>query len=204
MMFIKHCGVAHVCAHAQARHSTWMLQPLAAPRRPTFSAFQVSSSRRHVSRSRRYPACRGDSSLGHGQRPGPLRRVRRLDRSPAAQPGPGPGRSDARRRPRHLEQQRLIMERQTRRRSHRQISTHLPRCRWPPAPRLARQASRPTRLSPAMGRWTRVERPRRRPKAPRPRSGKARGSAPTPTPWRLRTWGTSPPAITMPGSRRRL
>ena len=57
-----------------------------------------------------------------------------------------------RRRPRQLEQQRLIMERQTRRRSHRQISTRLPRCRWPPAPRLARQASRPTRPSPAM--WT--------------------------------------------------
>ena len=150
---VVYCCVAHVCAHAQARHSTWMLQPLAAPRRPTFSAFQVSSSRRHVPRSRRSPARPGDSSPGHGRRAGPLRRVRRLDRSPAAQP-------------RHLEQQRLIMERQTRRRSHQQISTHLPRCRWPPAPRLARQASRPTRISPAMGRWTRVERPRRRPKDP--------------------------------------
>ena len=104
--------------------------------------------------------------------------------SPAGQCSSGaawsrPLEESCRRRPRRLEQKRPNMERQTRRRSHRQISTHLLRCRWPPAPRLARQASRPTRPSPAMGRRIRVERPRRRPKDPRPRSGKARGSAPT-------------------------
>ena len=121
---------------------------------PDVFSFQVSSSRRHVPRSWRSTARPGDSSPGHGRRPGPLRRLRRLDRPPAAQPGPGPGRSAAGDDPGSWSSiGRSWSGRPGAGATGRSRRTSLGVASG------AGQASRPTRPSPAMGRWTRVERP---------------------------------------------